>query len=70
MFTKNTLHNYESRIYANCSLQNNNDMSLKLIRHGSFDLAIELMISKTGKTMLLSKLSNVYGNMRLTYGIT
>ena len=60
------LHNYQSRIYANCSLQNNNDVSLKLSRHGSFDFAIELMISKTGKTMLLSKLSNVYGDIKLT----
>ena len=42
-----------------CRLHSNN-LSLKLIRHGSFDLVIELMASNTAKTMLASQISNVY----------
>ena len=53
---------------TNCSLQNSNEISLKLVRNGSFDLVIELIASKTGKRMLLSKLRNVYGSIRLTDG--
>ena len=50
-------------------MRNSSDKSLKLIRNESFDFVLKLMASNTGKTMLLSHLSNVYGSIRLTDGI-
>ena len=58
--TSNSLQNFVNRIKPNCSLQNINNVSFKLIWHGYFDLVIELLTSKAGKTMLLSQLSNDY----------
>ena len=50
-------------------MQDSGYISLNLNKHGSSEVVIELVISKTVKTTLLSQLSNVYGSISITDGI-